>query len=391
MKRLAMVLALALFSTAGAEAQFFARFTNPQVEVTMTHPPGIPLTLERAAVVPRGGDCAEEFTDAVVELFSRRGVELVDRQNIEAVLAEQDLGASGYVDSNTAVELGKIVGSAALILVHAQRCAEEQHQSRKTFTTLKGNQGVEYFAKTEGFFKGSIRVVDLATARIFAAQTVEGRSVLENKSFLGPPELPSTFDARDGALRDAVGRVSRMFFSWQEQRKLYFFNDDECDLRAAFKLLQINDLSGAERQSAENLETCKAAAVKPKFLARAYYNLGMTKFLGAQYDEGLALLQQAYQMDGGSIIAESIGECRRAKELAEAMAKLEDSAEIGTAVATTGASPVAASSSGKASSPSAAGGGSVAERLRQLEDLRSKGLITETEYEAKRKEILKGI
>ena len=369
-----------LVVSAPVNAQILARFTNPQVEVTMTHPPGFPLTLDRAAVIARGGECAEEFAEAAIELFAREGVELLDRQNIEAVIAEQDMGASGYVDVNTAVELGKILGSAALILVSTQRCDEEQNRSHERFRTFDGKQGTKYIAKTQGFFKGSVRVVDLATARIFAAQTVEGRSELENTAYDGYPEYPSRYDARDVALRQALTQAHHMLFAWDERRELYFFNDDECNLRAAFKLLQINDVEGAAEVSVENLKLCETADVKPKFFARAYYNLGMVRLLQSRYDEALENLQKAYRLDGGSIIAESIGEARRAQELATAMARVEESASLG---------PAASQAPPQSVTPVA--DSSPAARIQQLDSLLKQGLISPEEYQQKRKEILSEI
>lgn len=366
-----------LLSAGTVEAQFFARLANPQVEVTMTHPPGFPLTIERAAVIARGDACGEEFAEAVLELFARRGVELVDRQNLETILAEQKLGTSGHVDVDTAAELGRILGPAALVVVNTQRCDEEQRRTSERFQTYDGKQGVKVTAITEGFLKASVRVVDLATARIFAAQTVEGRSVLENASYEGTPEYPSRYDARDAALQEAAGQVRRMFFPWNERRKLYFFNDDKCNLKAAFQLLKIDDIEGAGRLSEENLELCRTANLKPKFLARAHYNLGMVRLLQSRYDEALELLEKAYRMDGGSIIAESIRECQRAQALAERMAAIEESMVIEAPVAQAASTASAAS-----------GDDSVADRLRKLESLLDQGLITEEEAEAKRQEIL---
>lgn len=388
-----VVAVLVLFWTAPAETQFLARFTNPKVEVEMTHPPGFPLTLERAAVVPRGGECSGELVDAVISLFSEQGVELLDRENFEAILAEQDLGISGLVSPESAVEMGKLMGSAVLVMVNTQRCDEQERRSRESFKNIvTGQTGYKYIAKTEGFLKGSVRVVDLATGQIFASRPVEGRSVLVNTSHEGYPEFPSTYDARDGALRKAVTDVHRMFFPWHERKELYFFNDDECGLRSAFKLMEIDDVDGAAEQSAVNLEACKAAAVKPKFLARAYYNLGMARLLQSRYDEALELLGEAYRRDGGDIIAESIGEARRAKQLSTEMARLESSAELGTVVAASAAAPAPAAGVVPASAASGGGDpGSPESRLRKLDELLAKGLINREEYEKKRGQILSEI
>lgn len=382
-----------LSATLPAEAQFLARFTNPKVEVEMTHPPGFPLTLERAAVVPRGGECVGELVEAVISLFSEQGVELLDRENFEAILAEQDLGISGLVSPESAVEMGKLMGSAVLVMVNTQRCDEQQRHSRDSYkNVITGQSGYKYYSKTEGFLKGSVRVVDLATGRIFASQPVEGRSLLVHDSVEGYPEFPSTYDARDGALRQAVIDVHRMFFPWHERKELYFFNDDECDLRSAFKLMEIDDIAGAAEQSAANLEACKTAAVKPKFLARAYYNLGMARLLQSRYDEALELLGEAYRRDGGDIIAESISEARRARQLSADMTRLEGAAEIGTVVAANPrASAMAAGVVPASAAPGGSDPGSPESRLQKLDELLAKGLITREEYEKKRGEILSEI
>lgn len=323
----ALVAALSLGPVHQAEAQFLARFANPKIEVTMTHPPGYPLTLDRAAVVPQGEGCPDELADAVISMFSSHGVELLDRQNFEAILAEQDMGVSGLVNPETAVQMGKMVGSAVLVTVTASRCAEESRRHTERFETFDGKVGTRYIAETEGHLKGSVRVIDLATGRIFAARPIQGRSKLANTSLQGPPQAPSTFDARDLALRSAVAEVRKMFFAWDERRELYFFNDDECDLRSAFKMLQIDDVEEAAELSERNLETCRSASVKPKFLARAYYNLGMARLLQSRYDDAIELLTEAFRRDGGDIVAESIAEARRAKSLAEDMARLEEGPE----------------------------------------------------------------
>lgn len=385
---------------APAGAQFFARMVNPKVEVTMTHAPGFPLAVERAAVIPEAGDeCAEEFAAAVSERFVDNGVELVDRQNLDTMFQEMDFGLSGRIDPSSAVELGKMLGPSALISVNVQRCAVEKNRLQNKHRNLKGEVMYQYVSRTQGWFKGTIRVTDLATGRIFKTKNVEASESRENSSYDGQPEFPSEFEVRDAMMAKATWQVHQMFFPWTERRELYFFDDDECGLKAAYGMMKIGEIDSAASQSEENLELCKTADVKPKFLARAYYNLGMTRFLQSRFDEALSLLKTAYGIDGGSIISESIAQCRRAQSLAREMAELDEggSFDVPSSGQADGAVRTASAGAGQAPArPSAHPGstalpGSVAERLAQVKALFDQGLITEDEYQKKREEILKDL
>lgn len=395
---------ITVLATVPTRAQFFARFANPQVEVTMTHPPGFPLEIERAAVIPEEGDpCAEEFGAAVTERFVENGIELVDRQNLDAMFQEMDFGLSGRIDPASAAELGEMLGPSALILVRVQRCAvEKQHLTDKR-TSLTGNTYYEYTSRTSGWFKATVRVTDLTTGRIFKTQTIDASVRKENSGDVRWPEYPSEFEVRDAFLADATAQVHRMFFPWDERKELYFFNDDECDLRAAYELMEIGEIDSAAERSEDNLEKCKTADVKPKFLARAYYNLGMTRFLQSRFDDALELLKTAHGVKSGDIISESITECRRAKRLSQQMAELDESGGFQLPSAGGSADVRRASTGGALRGPNdrkrAAGGASgdgggpapIKERLEKVESLHDQGLITDEEYQAKREEILEEI
>jgi curli biogenesis system outer membrane secretion channel CsgG len=49
------------------------------------------------------------------ELVSTKAFQVLERKELDAVLGEQDLGASGRVDKNTAAKIGKIKGAKYLV------------------------------------------------------------------------------------------------------------------------------------------------------------------------------------------------------------------------------------------------------------------------------------
>ena len=80
------------------QAQFWSELANPKVEVVLVHPPGLGLKVERLAFAPSRDLNSRELADILTaDLVQSRQVEVVDRAHLDAVLREQELGASGYV------------------------------------------------------------------------------------------------------------------------------------------------------------------------------------------------------------------------------------------------------------------------------------------------------
>lgn len=382
MRRFLLIALCAAAVSPAASAQVLARFVNPTVEVKMTHPPGTPIELRRAAFVAAGAGCTEELLQRGIELFLRQSVEVLDRQHFDAVLSEHDFAASGYVDPASVAALGKILGPTVLVVVSAPTCEFDHSRDSNVIRTKKGTY-YSYTSKTTGVLRGYVRVIDLESGRIFTAQTVQQEHSLAATDDDGYPSYPPDHEVLHTMLERATWEIHKLFFSWDEVRELYFFNDDECGLREAYKLLKIGDVAGARESSLWAVEQCRQSAPKPKFLARAIYNLGMTHLLESQYEPALELLQEAYRLDGGSIIADSIQQCRRAQGLATAMARLEEHAELSLVAASAAAAPAAA---GLEPPPD-----SIEARLQRLEELHQKGLLSQAEYEEKRARVLEDL
>jgi len=110
------------------------------------------------------------------------------------------------------------------------------------------------------------------------------------------PEAPAEFDVLDIAVRAAVLDVHRMFLPWSEQRKLIFYDDDDCGLKRSSQLLKAQDVEGTFQASQQNLETCKnTPKVKDKVLGHAYYNMGMSHMMRDEYDQALEQFREAAQ------------------------------------------------------------------------------------------------
>jgi hypothetical protein len=357
-----------------AQAQFFQRLFNPEVRVTLTHPPGLGLKVERVAFLPVPDPRSEELVAALVSDLAATGqVELVDRGNLDRIIQEQKFTNSGLVESATAVELGRLLGSPVLLVVKVHTFSSHQQPLAQGFTYKdkdgQEQEAVRYTARTQVELSGSVQAVDSATGRIFSARRLVANPSLENTSLLGQPAFPPVSEVRDLALKQVCPEVRRMLLSWQETRKLIFYDDKDYGMKDAYFRLQAEDYRGALARALEARDRARAdRKAKTKHLSRTNYNLGMCHFILGDCGAALPCLQAAYDLEPGhGIFRESLRECQRALKLQEDLARVATRAPEGQRAQ------------------------GLEERLERLERLKEKGLVTPEEYQKRRAELLKEI
>ena len=333
--KVVLVLLISIGFIINASAQGFDALSNPKIYVKLTHPPGLGLKINKVVFNPATGNCSDQIIDAMISDFVSNNVEVIDRNNLQAILAEHDFTFSGYVDKNSAASIGKIIGPSAMITVKVLRCQTEikdnlyVDEKKYNYETKQNYIARAYIARTTVYLKASIQTTDLTTGRIFTSRVLEYSPVKENKAYNGRPEAPAEFDVQELAFRYLTSDVHRMFFPWTESTDLYFMDDKDGGLKEAFKALKAGDIAQAFELSKKNLEFCKNSTdIKEKVLAHAYYNLGMMYFIQNDYDKAIEFFQESQKIRPGNIVTESISECNRAKALASEMQKVDDKAAI---------------------------------------------------------------
>ncbi|MEJ2685119.1 MAG: CsgG/HfaB family protein [Candidatus Sulfobium sp.] len=107
------------------------------------------------------------------ELVSTRAFHVLERKEIDAVLGEQDLGASGRISRSTRAKIGRIKG--AKYLVAATVSSYEENTSG-----TGGGLSVGLFSiggkKTKAYIAVDLKVIDTETGEIVDARTIEASS-----------------------------------------------------------------------------------------------------------------------------------------------------------------------------------------------------------------------
>ena len=148
-----------------------------------------------------GRAAADEITTQLVQTGK---FTVVERTQLEALLAEQDLGASGRVSSSTAAQIGKVLG-VQLVLTGSIT----QFSIERTSAGFRGIGGS--YSKAES--KLDLRLISAETGEIVAVAEGEGNKRMGGGYFRGAG-AERTFDqgAAQEALRpaveDAVAKVS---------------------------------------------------------------------------------------------------------------------------------------------------------------------------------------
>ncbi len=120
------------------------------------------------------GTAGRDLQDMLAsELVSLGSFQVLERKELEAVLSEQDLGASGRVDPKTAAKVGKLKG--AKYLVAGTVSAFEEGTSGKGMGVSV--MGLSVGGKKErAYMAVDLKVIDTTTGEIVEARTVEATS-----------------------------------------------------------------------------------------------------------------------------------------------------------------------------------------------------------------------
>ena len=153
-----------------------------------------------------GNVIGDMLTTALVKM----GLEIIERQQLEAVLREQQLARSGIIDPATAVEMGKILGVDYIL---GGRITEFgiRDESQLGGVIAQFSVGVRVKRSTARV-KADVRLIDVRTGRILMAETGEGRETRNDLTLVGAKLFDwlagVDFGSREWA-ESQIGRATR--------------------------------------------------------------------------------------------------------------------------------------------------------------------------------------
>ncbi|MGY6587404.1 MAG: CsgG/HfaB family protein [Wenzhouxiangella sp.] len=141
------------------------------------------FTNEVAGVGWWGGSVGWELSDMLAnELAAINAFTVVERTNLEAVMREQDLGASGRVRQDTAAQIGQLTGAQYIVLGTVTAYSEETARTGGGINVRGVNIGGRSTnlgvggSRTQAYIAVDLRVVNAETGELAHVRTVEGRT-----------------------------------------------------------------------------------------------------------------------------------------------------------------------------------------------------------------------
>lgn len=121
-----------------------------------------------------GGGVGRELADMLAnELAATEAFRVVEREKLDEVLREQDLGAGGRINPSTSAQVGNVTGAQYLVTGTLSSWEEN---------TSGGGAGISYrgiglgAAKKDAYLAVDIRVIDASSGEVVHSRSVEGRS-----------------------------------------------------------------------------------------------------------------------------------------------------------------------------------------------------------------------
>ncbi|MGH7645346.1 MAG: CsgG/HfaB family protein [Gemmatimonadales bacterium] len=127
----------------------------------------------------------------VTELVENGTYVVLEREQLDRVLAEQDLQQSGRVDPATAVRVGQMLGAEAIVVGTVTRLAQEEQESGVSSGISVGPVGIGGVKRKtrKVVIVTEARLVSIATGEVVAAVTGKGEAGRTSTSVQGDAQL----------------------------------------------------------------------------------------------------------------------------------------------------------------------------------------------------------
>ncbi len=287
----------------------------PSARIPVTRPAEINLKgIKQIWIGEIRGNAGEALSERLTGLlFESNHFKLVDRANIEKILKEQNLGLSGVVDEETAVEMGKILGASAFITGRSGIQFNHSHSVSEIYLDSDNQPYQYYYSKTEAHQDTILKVIDMTTGQVIAAKNIsysDKDDDYQKGSYPPYPDRSKLF----GRINHATALTfTRMIAPYTVYVKVRFKEAKTPEGEAGIALAQSGEWLDA-------LEQFKLAVDKDPASFSAWFNLGLAYEYNYMYDRAISALKESCKLKASS---RCINEIKNVKKLRADQEKLK--------------------------------------------------------------------
>jgi hypothetical protein len=291
---------------------------------------------KKIAVVEISGLGGLEVADTLTqELIDSGHFDVLDRRTIRHILREHHLGKSGYLDPENSVELGRLIGSTAMIFGNVSRRDYRKIKSHRDVTCTDRKSKAKYPCRKftiTGIWdlKVTLRVVDTATGEIITMKTLTKNREKSASDYDSAPRISWNREAFfDGLVSQVVQDFMAVIAPHREYVKLQLFSDSKLpELSEGIYLAKRGNWNGAIWNFRNAVERAyNTPGITPELKARAHYNLGVSLGYSGRYNEGIMELNRAVSIFPETVFYNEISKINTFKEEEEIIRTQQSSRE----------------------------------------------------------------
>jgi len=146
----------------------------------------------------QGTKYAQKAADLMINELSRMGINVVERKKLDAVMQEQAFHASGNVDTQTAVSIGKMLGANVILLGTINKLGVGHNTVRVADSTITRYNAVADI---------NIRAVNVQTGAIIFSDS-ETASAQAKSASVPDFDMGNKTPSVDGPLKTCIQKLS---------------------------------------------------------------------------------------------------------------------------------------------------------------------------------------
>lgn len=271
--------------------------SSSSISIPVTRPAEINLkNFNKIAIGEIRGRGSRPLSDELtLALFESKRFEVLDRQHLDRVLAEHKLSLSGLMDESTAVKMGRLIGTAALIFGniteyhYAEQMTHKDHTDKKTGKTSR-----RYQRKGTAKVTATLQVVDLNTGKIIAiAKLDKAQSATRSSTDKKPGKIdrnPLFSKCRE----NIIHRFMRKIAPYKEMVSVSFATDDKMpELKQGYNMAKIGNWEKAIESFQSAVEKYRNSKLP---VDKAYYDLGLGYMYTDRFDKARENFESAYKI-----------------------------------------------------------------------------------------------
>ncbi len=276
------------------------------LKVPVQKPANINLAgIKKIAIGEITGNGAGDFSDELTaKLFESDRFDVLDRQHFNDILQEHKLTYSGLMDDSTTAEIGKLLGSAALIFGRVSNYDYNEETTYDTYNDKEGRSHRSYTRKGTASVSISLQITDLRTGKIIAVrklnQNVEEKTRATDKT-------PAGID-KNHVLADARNRILKTFMRdiapYTVTEKVKLLSDKNVPLlEQGINMIKVGEWE-------QGIEYFVKAEKEAPINSKVFFNLGVAYTMTSQFDQAISSFEKAYSLEPKQDYAKELAHCK---------------------------------------------------------------------------------